>query len=111
MDRGERIALLQEELKFEDERQEVLYAEFRRLCDLCPNDLDKIISSDERQELIALNKARERGESEALARRPEFLTWKSAEETESNLGALLCDLRRTNRIVERIIEILKKAMR
>lgn len=111
MNIGEKIALLQEELKFEDERQEVLYAEFQRLCDLCSDDLDETISSDERQELITLTKARERGESKALARRPESLTWKSAEETESNLGALLSDLRRTNRIVERITEILKKAVR
>jgi hypothetical protein len=60
MNKGERIALLQEEMKFEDERQEVLYAEFWRLCDLCPNDLEKMISSDERQELITFSKARER---------------------------------------------------
>jgi hypothetical protein len=48
MNIGEAIALLQEELKFEDERQEVLYAESQRLCDPWPEDLEKILSSDER---------------------------------------------------------------
>jgi len=109
MNIGEAIALLQEELKFEDARQEVQYAESQRLCDPWPEDLEKILSSDERQELITLTKARIKEESEALARRPEFLTWKSAEETESNLGALLHSLREANAIVERTIEIMKKA--
>jgi hypothetical protein len=109
MNIGERIALLQEELKFEDERQEVLYAEFHGLCDPWPDNLEKVLSSDERQELVTLNKARKREESEALARRPGFLTWKSGEETETNLGTLLRSLRETNNIVERIIKIMKKA--
>jgi len=55
MNIGERIALLQEELKFEDERQEVLYAEFRRLCNLCPSDLDKIISSEQNSHSFSSN--------------------------------------------------------
>jgi hypothetical protein len=55
MNIGERIALLQGELKFEDERQEVLYAEFQRLCDSWPDDMEKTLSYDDRQELIRLN--------------------------------------------------------
>jgi len=55
MNMGEEIVLLQEELKFEDERQEVQYAEFRRLCDLCPNDLDKIISSEQNSHSFSRN--------------------------------------------------------
>ena len=109
MNIGERIALLQEELKFEDERQDVLYPEFQRLCDPWPDDLEKILTFEERQELLSLNEARQREESEALVRRPEFLTWNSAEETESNLHALLQNLRKTNDIVGRMIEIIDKA--
>lgn len=111
MNIGDRIVILQEELKFEDERQEILYTELHRQCGPWPDDLEKILSSGGRQELITLCSARKREESKALTRRPESLTWMSAEETERNLGVMLCDLKRTNRIVERIIEILKKAKR
>jgi hypothetical protein len=51
---GEKIALLQEELKSEDERQEVLYAKFRKHCDLWSDELEKNLSSDDRQELVIL---------------------------------------------------------
>lgn len=111
MNIGERIALLQEQLKFEGRKQEVLYTELQRLCDPWPDDLKNLVSSEERQELITLNQVWTREESKALARGPEFLTWKSARETGSNLGILLCSLRKTNDIVERIIEIMKKAKR
>jgi predicted nuclease with TOPRIM domain len=111
MNIGERIALLQEELKFEDEKQEVLYSELHRLCDPWPEGLEKNLTFEEKKELLNLNKERQKGESEALARRPEFLTWNSAEETQSNLRAVLNDLRKANDIVERIIEIIKKAKR
>ena len=108
MNIGERIALLQEELKFEDERQDVLYPEFLRFYDPWPDELEKNLTSEERRELLSLNEARQREESEALVRRPEFLTWNSAEETESNLLALLQNLRMTNDIVGRMIEIISK---
>ena len=55
MNIGERIALLQVELKSEDERQEVLYAKFHGLCDPCPNDLDKIISSEQNSHSFSSN--------------------------------------------------------
>jgi hypothetical protein len=111
MNIGMRIALLQEELKFEDEKQEVLYSVLHKLSDPWPDSLEKNLTYEEKQELLNLNKERQRKESEALARRPEFSTWNSAEETESNLRAVLNDLRKTNDIVERIIEIIKKAKR
>jgi len=107
----ERIALPQEELKFEDEKQEVLYSELHRLCDPWPDSLENNLTFEEKQELLNLNKERQKGESEALARRPEFSTWNSAEETQSNLGAVLKDLRKTNDIVEKMIEIITKAKR
>jgi predicted ATPase len=111
MNIGERIALLQEELRFEDEKKEVLYSELHQLFDPWPESLEKNLTFEKKQELPNLNKERQRGESEALARRPEFSTWNSAEETQSNLRAVLKDLRKTNGIVERIIEIIKKAKR
>jgi hypothetical protein len=74
MNTGERIALLHEELKFEDEKQEVLYSELHRLCDPWPDSLEKNLTYEEKQELLNLNKERQRKESEALARRPEFST-------------------------------------
>jgi hypothetical protein len=111
MNIGERIALLQEELKFEDEKQEVLYSELHRLCNPWPGDLENDLTSEEKQKLLSLNKERQRKESEALARRPEFSTWNSAEETESNLRPLLIHLRKTNDIVGRMIEIIMKAKR
>jgi hypothetical protein len=100
-----------EELKYEDEKQEVLYSELHRLCDPWPDSLEKNLTFKENQELLNLNKERQRGESEALARRPEFSTCNSAEETQSNLRAVLSDLRKTNDNVERIIEIIKKVKR
>ncbi len=108
MNIGEKLVLLQEVLKFEDDRQEVLYQEFHRLCDPWPSDLEKNLTSEEKQELLMLNEERRRKESEAMARPPEFLTWNSAEETERNLHTLLQTLQNTNNIVERIIAIIKK---
>jgi len=111
MNMGERIALLQEELKFEDDRQEVLYQEFHRLCDPWPSDLEKNLTSEEKQELLTLNEERRKKESEAMARPPEFLTWNSVKETERNLNTLLQTLQNTNDIIERIIVIIKIAKR
>ena len=111
MNIGERIALLQEELKFEDERQEVLYSKFHRLEDAWPGDVEKNLTSEERLELLSLNEERQRKEFEALAVRREFLTWNSAEEAENNLRALLQDLRKPSDIVGRIIEIIEKTKR
>jgi len=110
MNIGERISMLQEELKFEDERQEALNAEFHTLCGRWSNDLEKALSFEERERLVAIDKALMKEESLALASRPEFLTWKSAEETEKNLTALLRSLRETNNIVEKIIVIMKKCI-
>lgn len=80
MNTGERISRLQEKLTVEDERQEVLYAEFHRLHARCSNDLEKALSFEEREELVALDEARKREVSLTLASRPELLIWKSAED-------------------------------
>jgi len=81
------------------------------LCDPWPSDLEKNLTSEEKQELLTLNEERRRKESEAMARPPEFLTWNSAEETERNLHALLRILQDTSDFIERIIAIMKKAKR
>jgi hypothetical protein len=75
MNIGERIALLQEEANFEDDRQEVLYQEFHKLCDPWPIALEKNLTFDQKQELLTLDEGRRRRESEALARPPESLAW------------------------------------
>lgn len=109
MNARERTALLQEELKLEDEKQEALYSELHKLCDPWSVSLETNLTFEEKRELLNLNNERLRRESKALARQPELSTWNSAEETQGNLRAVLNDLRRTNDIVESIIEIIRKA--
>jgi hypothetical protein len=59
------MIFLEEELKLKDERKEALCAELQRQGDKWPSDLKKILSSEERQELIPLIKSRIREESKA----------------------------------------------
>ena len=104
---GERILILQEEVKFEDEKQEVLYNEYRKLFEHRLKDLIRKLTQNEHNELIHLEQKKMKEESEVLISGSDKLSWKTAEETEQNLKSLLEKLKKVNRIVERMIEIFE----
>jgi hypothetical protein len=106
---GERIVILQEEVKFEGEKQEVLYIKYREFFEPRLKDLISRLTQNEHNELIQLEEKKMKEESEVFISSPEKLSWKSTEETEKNLKSLLDKLKRGNRIVERMIEILESA--
>ena len=106
---SKRILILKEEIKFEDEKQEVLYSENWKLFGPWPKDKIEKLKEGECRELYRLKEKKMKEELEVSVLGPDYLSWNTAEETEKNLKALLEKLKRGNSIVERIVELWKFA--
>jgi hypothetical protein len=93
------IRALMELVKYEDEKQELLYVLHKKLFEPWPEDIINKLTSAEYQELCNLNNEKTREEQDALLYNPSCVSWDTAQETKQNLGGLLDKLRKVNLIV------------